>query len=411
VRRDEAPSRQGCEAGRRRCEAGLPGYAALALLFFLGLPSVAFGQNGPLPPTLVPTGVAVPQDSATARLGQGWNLLGSGRAVEALTIVDEVNAAHPGLHETLRLGVAAELALGRPDLALDKYEKWIKPNTPEDVYLLADIAQGVLVTLSGLNEPNVRVEAAAMLKKAGVDLGPNGPLATPGDVTDIALARVGDAAAIGRLSLSLQKLAGSQAMGAMDALAAGGGARAAMALRGMLSSTDPMMRASAATGLGKMKSQADLTALRQLANDPMSFVAFSAGLALARLGDAEGIRRAEAMLDSGPSDAKVAAAQALGPEQAATWAPKLAALMNDENLLVRVQAAQMLSKVGVNAEVTAPVIGAALASPNPVLRQQATIAVAEGAMATPAQLRFFLHDPDARVRLETAKALLRMVGR
>jgi len=91
------------------------------------------------------------------------------------------------------------------------------------------------------------------------------------------------------------------------------------------------------------------------------------------------------------------------------WSPFIVELLKNDSLLVRVQAALMLSRAGVEVTMAQNTLAQAMAGDNPILRAQAAAAFAEGPKPDPALLRKFLRDPDPRVQFKGVRGLLTLV--
>jgi len=186
-------------------------------------------------------------------------------------------------------------------------------------------------------------------------------------------------------------------------------ATAAPGVRALLGSSDPAVRGAAAQALGRLGTRDDIARLRELATDRMPYVRASAQVALARLGDEEASASVDTLLRSDAGELRLMAAEALGMAEVPRWSPAILELLRNESLMVRVQAALMLSRAGVEVAAAQATLAQAMAGDNPILREQAAAAFAEGPKADPALLRKFMRDPDARVQLRGVRGLLALV--
>jgi HEAT repeat protein len=348
--------------------------------------------------------------SPERQLANGWVKLASGSPAEALQIGDDLMRQNLLVHRALQLAVTAEVQLGRVDHALDRYERWMTPRRPEDVYLLAEIALGRLRELAASTDPQVQAEAAALLAQERLTpVGGPAPAAASGPAIDAALARAGDVDAAMRLTDRLSQPMGAEATFVLQAIGDARVRNAAPGVRTLLASPDPAIRAVAAQALGKVGGTEDVPRLRELAKDRFPFVQASATVALSQLGDAGAREGVDALLRSGAGELRLMAAEALGMAEVTRWSPAVTELLTNENLLVRVQAALLLSRAGVDVPGAQNTLIQAMGGDNPILREQAAAAFSEGPGADPLLLRKMLRDADGRVVLRGVRGLLALV--
>ncbi len=368
----------------------------LALTVALWLPCAVAAQSTPTSPE--------------RRLADAWVLLASGQADEALAVADAMMRDNVLTHRALQLAVACDLKLGQSNRALDRYEAWLTPSRPEDVYLLAQVALERLRALAVVPDPMVQADAQALLQQEGLTPAGGLPPATPeGPALDAALARVGDQQAAARLTERLSGSMGPEAAFVLQAVADARITAAAPRVRALLDSPDPAVRSAAAQALGRIGSSADFEKLRTLATERVAFVRASAQVALSTLGDPEAVKDIDALLRSDAGELRLMAAEALGLSEAPRWSPFISELLTNESLLVRVQAALLLSRAGIDVAVAQNTLAQAIAGDNPILRAQAAAAFAEAPKPDPALLRRFLRDPDPRVQIRGIRGLLTMV--
>jgi len=380
-------------AVRMRRTSHITSVVMAALLCLAGSPAAAQDQRSP-----------------ERLLAEGWLALADGDAAKALEIGDGLLRQNVLTHRALQLTIAADLRLGAVSRALDRYEGWLTPSRPDDVYLLAEIALAQLRVLANSTDPMVQADAQAMLQQEGLTPAGGLPPETPsGPALDAALARAGDPAAAARLTERLDTAMGPEAAFVLGALGDARVSTAAPGVRTLLESPDPAVRGAAAQALGRVGTLDDVPRLRELAKDRMPYVRASAQVALARLGDDEASAGVDALLRSEAGELRLMAAEALGMAEVPRWSPAILELLQNESLMVRVQAALMLSRAGVEVAAAQMTLAQAMAGDNPILREQAAAAFAEGPQADPALLRKFLRDPDARVQLRGVRGLLAMV--
>jgi tetratricopeptide (TPR) repeat protein len=354
---------------------------------------------------------AAAQDVTPERqLANGWVALAAGDAEAALRIGDDLMRQNLRTHRALQLAVAAELALGRLPAALDRYEAWLTPGRPDDVYLLGEIALARLRTLAQSRDPLVEADARALLQQE--QLTPAGglpPVTSAGPALDAALARAGDRDAAQRLAERVAQPLGPEATFVLQAIGDTKATGAAPGVRKLLESPDPAVRGSAAQALGKIGGPEDIPRLKVLAGERFPFVRASAQVALARLGDVEGQQQVAELLRSDAGELRLMAAEALGLTESARWGQAVTELLESESLMIRIQAALLLSRAGLNVPTAQATLAQAMAGDNPILREQASSAFAEGPKADPALLRKMLRDSDDRVVLRGVRGLLVMV--
>lgn len=355
------------------------------------------------------------QAPSTTRIAEGWAHLGANRLDEAIKVGEAVLADGRDSYRAVALLVAAEIAARRPLGALDRYEQWMGPGRPDDIYLLTEIAIGFARQLATGSDPLVQAEARGIL--ARIDGAPD-PAADPtrpgqsrGVLTDVALARSGDQDATARLRERLKGPMGPEADYVINALADSGDGASVPTLRELISSPQPMVQLAAIGALGKLGDTESVPALKALLSSRQPMVATQATVALARLGDAEANASLETMLASPVGDLRLTAAEAIGINESARWSEAVLPLLEDPNLLLRVRVAVLLSRAGVHMERAQMVLAQSLGSENPVLREQAGEAFTAPDQADPLLLRRFLRDPAGSVQLRGVQGFLALTRR
>lgn len=374
---------------------------SLALLLVSVMPSIAQTQAAPQ---------AVTPRPDLAALADGWSHLAAGRYAEAMRIGETLLASAPDAHRAMAFLVEVELARSQPIAALDRYEAWLGAQRPDDPYTLAQIAVGVARILTETADPLVQAEARAIIGRLD-QAPPTTPDAPPGALGDAALARAGNPEAMARLRERLGTPMGPEAEYVIGALADAGDRQAIPALTTLLSAPQLPLQAAAATALGRLGATAAMPQLRTLAASRRPLVSPAATIALARLGDPDARDAQAKLLESPNGEERLMAAEAMGPQDSARWAPAISALLGDQSLMLRIQAALVLTRAGVDVEKAQTVLAQALNSENPVLREQAGQAFTTPEAATPQLLRRLLRDGDPRVQLRGVQGLLALTRR
>lgn len=354
-----------------------------------------------------------PAPTVWAQLAQGWAALGGGRFDEAIRVGESLLTSGKEPYRAAALLVSTELARQQPSAALDRYEAWIGLQRPDDLYLLTDIAVGYTRALARGSDPMVQAEARAILERLD---GPAPAAADPGarrdgPLVDAAMARSGDAAATARLRQRLDGPMGPEADYVIGALADAGDKESIPALRRLLKSPQPPVQLAAISALGKLGATDAVEELKALSTQRQPLVATMASVALSRLGDADARKRVEDLLTSPNGEERLMAAESMGVQEFGRWESAITPLLTDTSLMVRVQAALMLSRAGVNVPDAQAVLAQALGSENPILREQAGQAFTAPEKADPLLLRRFLRDRDPRVQLRGVQGLLALTRR
>lgn len=348
------------------------------------------------------------QRAAAARASAGWAALESGNVAGAVRVADALLSASPRDHAAVLLKLSALASGGNPVEALDAYDRWREARRHEDPYLLALVAEAVLRQLATSSvELSIRLGAAEALAEHGVAGGAElvaKTAPTAGTAGAIALAKTGSAEGASAALESLPRLAGSAKTEAIQQVADARLAGAESALTRLLSDPDPMIRASAAQGLGRMGANGATAALLRLLNDPVGAVRQSAAPALVALGRSEGEPLVTAMLDSGVPDIVLAVAEAL-PNDVVRWQSHLSRVLEADDPIGRLRAARLLRNA--DRESAERVIRQGLESGNLAIREEAARTwTADGVPVATGDLKKLLRDPSAWVRLAAARALL-----
>jgi HEAT repeat protein len=365
------------------------------------------------------TGLAIPRyahaQAATGHqgLGRGWDALEAGRYAEAASVAETALKRFPGDHGALVLKIEALSRSGQIAAAFDAYHAWSATHSRADVSLPGIVAVAVLRAL-GAGAPEMAVRIAALRTLAEAGDAPSrealaGLVGRAGVEGNEAMAALGDPAAASRLVSSIESSQGSRKIEAMAAAARAQAPGAAEAITPMTKNPDPAIRAGAARALSQLKDAGAADSLIGLLKDPMPAVRGSAAIALARMGRNEGDEVLAGMLDSGVPDIVLMAAEGL-PDQPTRWQSVVEPLLQTESPIDRLRAARLLKDV--NSAAANEVVSAALADPNPAVREEAARSISsraaiDGAMDWPR----LLSDPSPTVRLGAARALLKEMSR
>lgn len=353
--------------------------------------------------------VAVRGSSNAARLAQGWTALAAGRHAEAARIADALLQGAPGNHHAIALKIEA-LAAAEPLSSLDAYESWLQ-RRPEDVFLLAPVARGVLQQIASGGDLELRIAALEHLATAGATsartelqqlrAAGQAPIAA-----DTALARLGSEEAVARLTAAVDSSTPMD-RSALAATLGSVGPAAVPTLLSLLQSPQGPTRAAAVAALGKLGARQAVERVRTVMQDPDPFVRSSAAVALTRLGDPAGQAAVDRMLDSEVPDLRLMAAEAWNG-QPGPWVEAIRPLLENMDGTIRIQAARLIAPVDPAA--ADRVLSAAASDENPAIRAEAVRAGAESGdniFVNVAQLRRLLRDADPAVRLHAAAVLLR----
>ena len=351
-----------------------------------------------------------PADRTAATLGRAWIAIAAGRTAEAVAAADELLETNPRDHRAVTAKVEA-LATSSPLPALDAYEKWLTLVTAEDIFLLEPIARGTLEGLAAGQDARLRVEALEALARAG-SASARERLADGGTAGDLALARLGDRAAVARLTdIAAQKQQRPEMRIEILALA---GPSAVDSLRPFLVEKSGAVRAAAIDAIARVGGAAVIEDLKAAAADQEFHVRATANVALAKLGDPQAAEVVAEMLASPVADVRLLAASAFSDRGAGPWVDAILPLLNSDEGLIRLRAAELLAPI--DPEAARVALSAAAQSANPVVRGEAarvlaTPALAGAAAADTSALRRALRDTDAAVRLHAASAILSAAAR
>lgn len=376
-------------------------------------------QQRPAPGT--GTAAASPVDAGITDISRGWAALQAGHPDQADAAAARLLQRGVRRHDALSLMIEARVQAGRIDAALDGYERWLRTVPQEDVFLLQPIARGRLRLDAQDADAGIRVAALQALSSVGdatATAALRGMAGTPsGTEADAALADSGDAAAAERLA-SYVSQAGPRAdlSAPIDALVRGKATQAAPQIAAALDASRPLpTRIAAARALGQLNAMEAIPQLRTALQDPDPPVRMAAAAALSRLGDQSGATLLQQMQNSPVPDIRLMAVEdSVAREPAGTWVAVANQVMDGPDPLARLDAASLLARYSADPARGYQVLTQALADPAPAVR----FVAAQELRDIPPRLlgsdlptlRRLLRDPERRVRIAAAGALLRLAG-
>jgi hypothetical protein len=339
---------------------------------------------------------------------------------------DSLLKASPRHHDALALKIAARLTaktLAGTLSALEAYEAWLgHVGQREDVFSIEPIARGVLSAHAASTDARVRTRALELLASAGDDQARSKLTVTAGGpeagtaLGDDALARLGDAAAAGRLVSRVKTANARDVSTAIDALVAANVTGAAAVIAGALSPPNVLpTRMAAARAIGLLGDASALPRLKEALKDPEPPVRILAAASLARLGDNAGAELLQKLENSPVGDLRLLAVEASASSSpTGPWVGVATGVLNDPDPLVRLRAAELLVKHAADPGPARDVLTSALADPNPAMSEAAARqlhSLPPGALGgDPATLRKLLRSPSPFAQLEAAGGLLKIAG-
>jgi HEAT repeat protein len=348
-------------------------------------------------------------ETATASIARGWTALAAARYEDAVRAALAALKQDPRDHHAAGLLIAAEVGARRPSSALDGYERWLAARRQEDIFLLEEIARGVLQELAASPDTELQSEALLVLARNGVESARSALATSAKSVNALAArTRLGDPMA----TEELRQLASSSTVrdktAVVKALREAGPANAD-AIAPLLADPSPMTRAAAAEALGELGSKSGIPALQKLLVDNDPFARSTAAVALAKLGDPSANDLVVSMMSNEAAEVRLFAAEAYKNRPAAEWVDAVRPSLTDKNGLNRLIAANLIAAVDPDAARAALVEAAA--DPNPVVRLEAAAIMVRRDLADIAQLRKLLKDAEGWVRLRGSEGLLRLAAK
>lgn len=308
--------------------------------------------------------------------------------------------------------IRERLAGHRRDAALEVYEAFVAQTGSEDLALLVLIARDHLDALAAAPETEVKVGALDALAVGGdarataalVKLAAAGPREGPGLAATLALAGLRDRAALDEV----RGLARTGPKGVRPlAIAALGdvdrSAASAFAITG-LQDPDPMARMGYTELAARFGATSAVPVLqRMLADRNTPFLRLPAAAALRRLGDSSGDDILRQALNSPLPDARLIAARALAEVGDRSWVSVVSPILQDPDGLNRLNAAELL--LPMDRGLVLATLKAAASDANPVVRAEAARVIALASPPDVPSLRALLTDKSDLVRLRAAGAV------
>ncbi|HWK12055.1 MAG TPA: HEAT repeat domain-containing protein [Vicinamibacterales bacterium] len=384
--------------------------SVMACVALLAIPPVGTRaqQVPPAPPSIPPAALQPPVLDEVSLVAQGWLLLSQGSAVPAAARARDALQRAPSYGGAVTLLIEAELLRGGTGSGLAEYERWLGARTLEEPLLLRRIARAAL--REDAKSADAAVKAAAL-----------GALAEDGDTAAAeelskamkagdpaatrALAQNGNAAAV-RALIDKLNAGSTDPLGTFDVLAHTRSRQAISAVRERLRDRRPEVRGSAAEALGKMDAKAAAEELRALTKDENGFVSGRAALALARLGDSDGLAYAQELARGTSAPGRLIAADAMSANPNPAWVELVRGLTSASEPEVRLGAARLIAPV--DPALAESVVSSFQNSENPALRDLAadtTVAVARRSRDL-RRLRALLHSPNPSERVGAATEIL-----
>lgn len=367
-----------------------------AALLALAPASITAQTPPPLPPLPNVSGEA-------AGLMQGWALMAQGQSGLAESHARTILKASPRSVPAIVLAIEAGIATNGAPAGLDYYEQWVGTRTLEEPALLRRVAVGFLKAEADREDSPARLDALRIL--AG-DPGSGPALRTIKDGSDAIRLRaaLGEDAAV-RAVIDELNGGATNKLAAIDALAQSGHAQAVTTLAAQLKDPRPEVRAAAAEGLGRLGSQAGLSALKVAhQSDQSPFVRTKAAAALLKLNDTSGLAMLRELLISDSPSSRLVGAEALADVPDATWTDVVRNLAQTGEPTIRLAAARLIAAT--DPALAQAVADALAADTNLAVRELATRAQAELSGRDLSRLRPLLRSADPLTRVKAAGGIL-----
>lgn len=367
-----------------------------AALLALAPASITAQTPPPLPPLPNVSGEA-------AGLMQGWALMAQGESGLAESHARTILKASPRSVPAIVLAIEAGIATNGAPAGLDYYEQWVGTRTLEEPALLRRVAVGFLKAEADREDSPARLDALRIL--AG-DPGSGPALRTIKDGSDAIRLRaaLGEDAAV-RAVIDELNGGATNKLAAIDALAQSGHAQAVTTLAAQLKDPRPEVRAAAAEGLGRLGSQAGLSALKVAhQSDQSPFVRTKAAAALLKLNDTSGLAMLRELLISDSPSSRLVGAEALADVPDATWTDVVRNLAQTGEPTIRLAAARLIAAT--DPALAQAVADALAADTNLAVRELATRAQAELSGRDLSRLRPLLRSADPLTRVKAAGGIL-----
>jgi len=364
---------------------------------------------------------APPQNQASSivrLIAEGWTQLAAGDAGEAAARGERALRLDPVNHHAIDLVLAAYATNRQDTRALDAYERWLSGSVDEDTSLLRSVATAYLNAFAANADPRLSLPALAALAASGdtaalAELRKRAAAGTAPPEIDAELAQHGDADALQRLQSEVTSGNRADKTASINALKSVGGRETHGIIAQALHDPTPPSRIAAATALADLGATDQLPTLHDALSDPDPRVRGMVQIALARLRDPQAGTSVQELLSSPVGEIRLVAVKTMAQEAPqGPWTATAEALLQDDDALVRIDAARLLLEHDVpSAGAARETLRAALADPTPGVRSRAAEAVrmlvTSGERMEPKILRSLLRDRLLEVRLEAARALMR----
>ena len=342
------------------------------------------------------------------------SFLVQGDAEAALATIEPYLKAEPRSREGAVIRITAHVELGQTADALRAYDEHIQATGLPDAGLLQMIATAELKTLSSQSSSVVRISALEILARMGDpaalealasersarSIGPQREL-----VLDTALASIGDADALRRIhNLALDPTVVDHTAVA-QALQRVSDSSSSEVLQQLLTASNPLVRAIAASTLGSLGANDAIPQLLALLEDPRFYPRAAAAVALRQLGDPRAEPWLHQWLESDAPDIRLLAAEAFASSDNREWVKAIEPLLQNAEGLTRLRAAELL--LNREPEPALEVLVAAIDDANPAIRAEAGRILGRAEHVDLAIYRRMLGDRDSSVRLHGADAILR----
>jgi HEAT repeat protein len=338
-----------------------------------------------------------------------------GNLPEALRLAGEALAREPVSREAAALKIDLAAATGDLNLALDTFDDYLTAGGRAERSLLAPVARAELRLLRKNDLSDTRAaalgalaadgdaEARKELERASLDAGRSSAAAA-----DVALARLGDTRAAGRLAERVRQGSLAVRLSALEAIKDLQSSDPSLdtAIAAAIEDKEGPIRASAAQAAGHLKTRTAIPALRRTLNESLPYlVRLSAAVSLHQLGETAGDDLLRQALASGLAEGRTFAARAYTQAEAPVWRPAVEPLLTKGTGLDALNAAELM--LSLDAAAANKVLERMTEDPNPSIRARVAKVAARHPAVAPALIRRMLSDPAPIVRLYGAEAALR----
>ncbi|MBI1874751.1 MAG: HEAT repeat domain-containing protein, partial [Acidobacteria bacterium] len=249
--------------------------------------------------------------------------------------------------------ITALLAMRQTAAAVETYDRYVAAVHADDRAFLGEIGRATLWDLArSPGEAAVRPAALERLAREGdaaalADLRALAKSSSRDNTSqqlpaNLCLAALGERTSIEWLVARAGEHRTNDTVMILDAAAARQITLPESAVVGLLDDPNPVVRASAVRAAGKTKAYGSIPKLRQLLNDPIPLVRLNAAAGLRALGDVAGERLLAQWLTGEVVELRIGAAEAFVETNSREWIKPMKALLDDENPISRLRAAELL---------------------------------------------------------------------